>query len=207
MNLIMSTVVYSLLKKITILKPKGYVVSTHRLNERLYECVDEDVEYELWDHGEVAWDFKFPLGDESQPIVMTPLNKTFIVDSKYQASTPLSKKMDIDQTSIASLNAMLYATRKEFKRSDILLYNVQAIFDHNNHIVLTPMEICIFAYLSSISYGYEKIKELETMRINRLYNNDRKTSYYKKYDKIRRFVSFVFIFMSVLLVRNIKNAM
>jgi hypothetical protein len=124
-----------------------------------------------------------------------------------EEETPLMKKLASDQNRMASLSAILKSTQKEFSNIDLLMCNIQDILASSTHgkSHFTPMELYIFAYLSSILYGYNKVKVLEEKRIERFYKNERKEMYYVKYQKIRLIVMVSFIFVSVLLTRNVLS--
>jgi hypothetical protein len=156
---------------------------------------------DTWDHGEVAWDFpKNATMYNPNPPMYDKKNPTRFINN-----SPLLKKIDIDQSNVASLSAILKTTQTEFKNSEMLLYNIQSILESfNNHFIFSPMEIYVFAYLSSIYFGYNKVKEMESIRIERLYRDDKRTNYYKKFERARQTTMVAFIFMSVIFTRNVK---
>jgi hypothetical protein len=162
-------------------------------SSRLQEMSKEDLE--IWGNGEIIWDFPEKTEEKS------------LGPTKMSEETPLMKKLRLDQNRIAYLSAILNSTQKEFSNTDLLICNIQDILaSSHGQSHFTPMELYVFAYLSSVLYGYKKVKDIEENRIVRFYKNERKEMYYSKYEKIRRIVMISFVFISVILTRNVLAA-
>jgi hypothetical protein len=185
------------------------VIRINSIFHRHHSLLEED-DPDMWNHGEVVWDFPKnpnPVGDDKKnPTKFTPQSKNIQHPQQTKMPTPLLKKLDTDQTNMASLSAILKTTQTEFNQPEMLLYNIQTMTESiNNHFIFTPMEIYIFAYLSGIYFVYNKVKYMESIRIDRLYRADSRTIYYKKYEKMRRMTMVAFIFLSVIFTRNVHN--
>jgi hypothetical protein len=168
---------------------------------RLY--LDDD----QWSCGEVSWEpipltQYIPVGfTEYAPIKIVSPSKEYTTKTIV---TPLYKKVQDDQTQLASISAVAKMSYKELFNID--LFVSELTYSVNTHTLFTPSEMFLLTLMSGVAFIYNKTKETEIIRIQRLYKFSSRSDYFEKYKKIRRLTMIVFIVASCLLTRNIYNA-
>jgi hypothetical protein len=165
------------------------------------------LEDEQWDSGEVSWEtIPFtqysPMGFNIN--AMEYAVKPSIEYTTNLCTTPLCKKIKDDQTQLASVSALSKASYKELFNLDIFISELN--YNIHTHNLFNPSEMMFLTMLSGVAYVYNKAKETEVNRIQRLYKFSSRSEYFEKYKEIRKFTMMFFIIITCLFTRNIQIA-
>jgi uncharacterized membrane protein len=76
----------------------------------------------------------------------------------------------------------------------------------NIHNLFTPSELLLLTALSGVMIVYNKTKETEISRLQRLYKFSSQSEYIKKYNEVKRFAMMIFIIITCLFTRNVHSA-
>jgi hypothetical protein len=169
---------------------------------RLY--LDDD----LWSCGEVSWEaIPFTQYNSYTPIVFVERPPENILPSKEYTTktiaTPLYKKMQDDQTQLASVSALAKMSYKELFNLDLFISELNC--NIQTHSLFTPSEMFLLTALSGLAFIYNKTKETEISRLQRLYTFSSRSEYFEKYKEIRKFAMMIFIVLTCLLTRNVHS--
>ena len=163
------------------------------------------LEDEQWNCGEVSWE-TIPFTQyntytsvgfvERIPVKMESLSKEII-------ATPLYKKMQDDQTQLASVSAVAKMSYKEFFNLDLFISELNC--NIHTHSLFTPSEMFLLTALSGLAFIYNKTKETEISRLQKLYKFSSRSEYFEKYKEIRKIAMIFFIVVTCLFTRNIQS--
>jgi hypothetical protein len=170
------------------------------------------LEDEQWDSGEVSWDpptttqysacVKF---NDYDPVIIERKNDySDIFKGGDSIKTPLYEKMQNDQTRLASVSAVAKMSYKELFNVDLFISELNC--NIHKHTLFTPSEMFLLTALSGVAFIYNKTKETEINRLQRLYKFSSRSEYFEKYKEIRKFTMMAFIVITCLFTRNIQIA-
>ena len=170
---------------------------------RLY--LDDDP----WSCGEVSWEtIPFTQYNAYTPVVFVERQPANVLPPKEYTTktivTPLYKKMQDDQTQLASVSAVAKLSYKEFFNLDLFISELNC--NIHTHSLFTPSEMFLLTALSGLAFIYNKTKETEISRLQRLYKFSSRSEYFEKYTEIKRFIMMIFIVLTCLLTRNVHSA-
>jgi len=164
----------------------------------------QEIHYEesTWDDGEVEWENMQETNYTNQRYVSKkiPLIKSVPV---YK-STPLYEAIEMDQTKIASISALVRTTYKETFNMDTVISELNSKI--SNHYIIIPTEFVIISMLTGLAIAYNKTNETEKDRLEKLYILTKPEDYYVKYKKMKRISMVVIIVLSCLTTRNVLPA-
>jgi len=160
---------------------------------------------EEWNCGEVSWEtIPFtqysPVGVAPNPEMILSVPKECTVNTYI---TPLYKKMQDDQVQLASTSAIAKMSYKEFFNIDLFISELNA--NIGSHSLFTPSEMFLLTSLAGLVFIYNKTKETEISRLQRLYKFSPRSEYFEKYKEVRKITMIVFIFVTCLLTRNVHS--
>jgi hypothetical protein len=160
---------------------------------------------EEWNCGEVSWEtIPFtqysPVGVAPIPEMKLSLPKEYTVNTYL---SPLYKKMQDDQVQLASTSAIAKMSYKEFFNIDLFISELNA--SASSHSLFTPSEMFLLISLSGLAFIYNKTKETEISRLQRLYKFSSRSEYFEKYKEVRKITMIFFIFVTCLLTRNVHS--
>jgi hypothetical protein len=173
------------------------------VNPRLY------LEDEHWDSGEVSWETiphtqYSPTGLNINFKDTPATNTSFGEYLENPCTTPLCKKIKDDQTQLASVSAVAKISYKELFNIDIFISELN--YNIHTHNLFNPSEMMFLTMLSGVVYVYNKAKETEVNRIQRLYKFSSRSEYFEKYKKIRKFTMMFFIVTTCIFTRSVQIA-
>jgi len=180
-----------------------HTVSIPKLSKtRLY------LEDEQWNCGEVSWEtIPFTQYNAYTPVVFVERPPANVLPSKEYTTktiaTPLYKKMQDDQTQLASVSAVAKMSYKEFFNLDLFISELNC--NIHTHSLFTPSEMFLLTALSGLAFIYNKTKETEISRLQKLYKFSSRSEYFEKYKKIRKIAMIFFIVVTCLFTRNIQS--
>lgn len=179
---------------------KGLLLQKPNIKNKITDVVYYDEE---WDCGEVSW-FNY---DENKYNYnydeYKNLNNTFIEYNNEKLITPLKDIIKKDQMILASTSALIKTSYKELFTFDMLITEVNNLFNSKLFKVLTPTptELLIFGVLYIV---YNKTKKTEITRLKTLYKFDEKAEYFNKYTEFRKIIMMLFIFLSIIFTKNVQ---
>ena len=161
------------------------------------------------DAGEVSWEaipvtqytpsgFKNYIPTKTEPPTPPPMHIT-----EYPL-TPLYETVKNDQIRLASASVVTKMSYKEFFNIDLFLSQLNS--NINTHTLFTPTEMFLLTMLSGIAFTYNKTKETEAERLQKLYKYESRAEYFEKYKKIRKITMMAFIVLTSLFTRNVLIA-
>jgi hypothetical protein len=164
---------------------------------------------EQWDSGEVSWEtIPFTQYNAHIPVVFVERPPENVLPSKEYTTktivTPLYKKMQDDQTQLASVSAVTKMSYKELFNLDLFISELNC--NIHTHSLFTPSEMFLLTALSGLAFIYNKTKETEISRLQKLYKFSSRLEYFEKYNEIKRFIMMIFIVLTCLLTRNVHSA-
>jgi len=172
------------------------------------------LEDEQWDSGEVSWEpllttqytaaIRF---NDCEPLIAEtePTDKYLVLPKNADSTpTPLYEKMQSDQTRLASMSAVAKMSYKELFNIDLFISELNC--NIHKHTLFTPSEMFLLTVLSGVAFIYNKTKETEINRLQRLYKFSSRSEYFEKYKEIRKFTMIAFIVITCLFTRNIQIA-
>jgi len=118
--------------------------------------------------------------------------------------TPLYETVKNDQLRLASASVVTKMSYKEFFNIDLFLSQLNS--NISAHTLFTPTEMFLLTVLSGIAFTYNKTKETEIERLQKLYKYESRTEYFEKYKKIRKITMMSFIVLTSLFTRNVLIA-
>jgi len=156
-----------------------------------------------WDDGEVVWENMQEYYDENQTysvVKKRPLKPTV---SLYK-NTPLYETIELDQTKIASISAIVRTTYRETFSMDAVISELNNKIA--NHYTNIPAEVFVISFLTCLAIIYNKTNETEKERLEKLYILSKPDEYYEKYNRMRRLSMVAIIVLSCLTSRNVQPA-
>jgi hypothetical protein len=164
------------------------------------------LEDEQWDSGEVSWE-TIPF-TQYTPIGFNKKSQEIQVASSKEytmkpCTTPLCKKINDDQTQLASVSAVAKMSYKELFNIDLFISELNC--NMHKHTLFTPSEMFLLTAFSGVAFIYNKTKETEISRLQKLYKFSSRSEYFEKYKEIRKFTMMVFIIVTCLFTRNIQS--
>jgi len=161
---------------------------------------------EEWNCGEVSWEtIPFTQYSPAGFVENTPAN--IVLPSTESTAktilTPLYKKMQDDQLQLASTSAIAKMSYKEFFNIDLFISELNS--GAERHSLFTPSEMFLLTLLSGLAFIYNKTKETEISRLQRLYKFSSRSEYFEKYKEVRKISMVFFIFVTCLFTRNIQS--
>lgn len=165
-------------------------------------------EESTWDDGEVEWENMQDANDTNQTYVVKKrqliISPPLIISTPLYKSTPLYEAIEMDQTKIASISAIVRTTYKE-------TFNINTVISEldnkiSNHYLIIPTEFVIISMLTGLAIAYNKTNETEKERLEKLYILTKPEDYYIKYAKMKRISMAVIIILSCLTTRNVLSA-
>lgn len=161
---------------------------------------------EEWNCGEVSWEtIPFTQYSPARFVENIPA-KTVLPSQEYTTHTfvsPLYKKMQDDQVQLASTSAIAKLSYKEFFNIDLLIAELNSSAE--KHSLFTPSEMFLLTTLSGLAFIYNKTKETEISRLQRLYKFSSRSEYFEKYKEVRKIAMIFFIIVTCLFTRNIQS--
>jgi hypothetical protein len=162
---------------------------------------------EQWDSGEVSWE-TIPFTQYSPIGINKKSQETQVASSgEYKmnpCTTPLCKKIKDDQTQLASVSAVAKISYKELFNLDLFISEFN--YNIHTHNLFNPSEMVFLTLLSGVAYVYNKTKETEINRIQRLYKFSSRSEYFEKYKEIRKFTMMFFIITTCIFTRSVQIA-
>jgi hypothetical protein len=164
------------------------------------------LEDDSWNCGEVSWE-TIPFTQYS-PMGFVKNIPTKIVSPPKEyttkaLATPLYKKIQDDQTQLASASAIAKISYKEFFNMDLFISELNC--NIQTHRLFTPSEMFLLTALSGVAFIYNKTKETEIGRLQRLYKFSSRSEYFEKYKEIRKIAMVFFIIATCLFTRNVQS--
>jgi len=164
---------------------------------------------DTWSCGEVSWEtIPFTQYNAYTPVVFVERPPANVLPSKEYTTktivTPLYKKMQDDQTQLASVSAVTKMSYKEFFNIDLFISELNC--NIHTHSLFTPSEMFLLTALSGLAFIYNKTKETEISRLQKLYKFSSRSEYFEKYKEIRKVAMMIFIVLTCLLTRNVRSA-
>lgn len=185
-----------------IIQTKAFLRVSKPILSKIRLCLED----EEWNCGEVRWEMipitqYTPVGfKETIPKKLDPPQTKYIVTDL--TTTPLYKKIKDDQSQLASVSAVAKMSYKELFNIDLFISEFTS--NSQTHNLFTPSEMFVLTILSGVAYIYNKTKETEINRIQRLYKFSHRSEYFEKYKEIRRFTMIFFIIITSLFTRNVQ---
>jgi hypothetical protein len=166
------------------------------------------LEDEQWNCGEVSWEtIPFTQYNLYTPVVFVERPLANVLPSKEFSreiiATPLYKKMQDDQTQLASVSAVAKMSYKEFFNIDLFISELNC--NLHTHSLFTPSEMFLLTVFSGLAFIYNKTKETEISRLQKLYKFSSRSEYFEKYKEIRKIAMIFFIVVTCLFTRNIQS--
>jgi hypothetical protein len=165
------------------------------------------LEDEKWDSGEVSWE-TIPFTQYSPDGFYKKPQEIQVASSREYTltpcTTPLCKKIKDDQTKLASVSAVAKISYKELFNLDIFISELN--YNIHTHNLFNPSEMMFLTLLSGVAYVYNKVKETEINRVQRLYKFSSRSEYFEKYKEIRKFTMMFFIISTCILTRSVQSA-
>lgn len=166
------------------------------------------LEDEQWNCGEVGWEaVPFTQYTTYTQVVFVERPPVNVLPTKEYTTktivTPLYKKMQDDQIQLASVSAVSKMSYKEFFNIDLFISELNC--NLHTHSLFTPSEMFLLTAFSGLAFIYNKTKETEISRLQKLYKFSSRSEYFEKYKEIRRFTMMIFIVVTCLLTRNIQS--
>jgi hypothetical protein len=154
-----------------------------------------------WDDGEVLWENMQEYYDENQTYDVAkkrPLRKQIPI---YK-TTPLYEAIEIDQTKIASISAIVRTTYRETFSMDTVISELNNKIA--NHYANIPADVFVISFITGLLIVYNKTNETEKERLEKLYILTKPEEYYEKYNKMKRLSMVAIIVLSCLTSRNVQ---
>ena len=176
-------------------------------------------EEDEWSEGEVSWDVAPTTQYNTQQTSIKTKNefnkyyykcvpdktiKNVYEKEILEYNTPLKNKIKQDQTSLASASEIAKMSFKEMFNVDLFISELNV--NLNTHTIFTPSEMFLLTVLSGVAFVYNKAKESEMTRYEKLQNFVSKAEYFEKYKTIRRNAMIVFIVLTSLFTRHVQIA-
>jgi len=155
-----------------------------------------------WDDGEVEWENMQDANETNQTYVVK--KRPLINLLPVYKSTPLYEAIEMDQTKIASISAIVRTTYKETFNINTIISELDSKI--SNHYLIIPTEFVIISMLTGLAIAYNKTNETEKERLEKLYILTKPEDYHIKYAKMRRISMAVIIILSCLTTRNVLSA-
>ena len=156
-----------------------------------------------WDDGEVVWENMQDYYDENQTysvVKKRPLKNSGLL---YK-NTPLYEAIEMDQTRIASISAIVRTTYRETFSVDTVISELNNKIA--NHYTNIPAEVFVISMLTGLLIVYNKTNVTEKDRLEKLYILSKPEDYYKKYEKMKRLSMVTIILLSCLTTKNVQPA-
>jgi hypothetical protein len=153
-----------------------------------------------WDDGEVTWENMQDYCDENQTYNIVKKRPLIKASSVYK-TTPLYDAIELDQTKIASISAIVRTTYKETFNINTIISELDSKI--SNHYLIIPTEFVIISMLTGLAIAYNKTNETEKERLEKLYILTETEDYHIKYAKMKRISMTVIIILSCLTTRNV----
>jgi hypothetical protein len=166
-----------------------------------FNDIDCDI---TWDDGEVAWENmqEYQETNQSYVVIKRPVQKSLQNNFHLYQTTPLYETIEIDQTKIASITALVRTSYREAFNIDTLISELHGkLTSHYSNI---PAEFVIISMLTGLAIVYNKTNETEKERLEKLYVLTKPEDYHKKYKMMKRFSMMAFIVLSCLTTRNVQ---
>jgi hypothetical protein len=156
-----------------------------------------------WDDGEVVWENMQDYYDENQ--TYSAVKKHLVRNQiPIYKITPLYEAIEIDQTKIASISAIVRTTYRETFSMDTVISELSNKI--TSHYLIVPSEILVLSMLTGLVIIYNKTNETEKERLEKLYILLKPEDYYKKYEKMKRLSMVAIILLSCLTTKNVQPA-
>ena len=156
-----------------------------------------------WDDGEVVWENMQEYYDQNQTysvVKKSPLKNSV---SLYK-NTPLYEAIEMDQTKIASISALVRTTYRETFSMDTVISELNNKIA--NHYANIPAEVFVISMLTGLLIVYNKTNVTEKERMEKLYILTEPDEYYEKYNKMKRLSMVAIILLSCLTSKNVQPA-
>jgi len=161
-----------------------------------------DSEKSTWDDGEVEWENMQEHNETNQTYVVKKI-PLINLPTLYKP-TPLYEAIEMDQTKIASISAIVRTTYKETFNINTIISELDSKI--SNHYLIIPTEFVIISMLTGLAIAYNKTNETEKERLEKLYILTESQDYHVKYAKMKRVSMIVIIILSCLTTRNVLSA-
>lgn len=203
---VLSTLLMYLLLSPSIFQVNGFWSPFKHKNEHPIRISKKNEITELkeitWDDGEVAWENMQEYYDENQTYVVK--KRPLIISPPLYKSTPLYEAIEMDQTRIASISAIVRTTYRETFSVDTVISELNNKIA--NHYANIPAEIFVISFLTGLAIVYNKTNETEKERLEKLYILTEPDEYYEKYKRMKRLSMIAIIVLSCLTSRNVQPA-
>lgn len=162
----------------------------------------KEIQYEesTWDDGEVPWENMQEYKNENQTLVVIK-KRPF---ANLYKTTPLYDAIEMDQTKIASISALVRTTYRETFNIDSVISEINNKF--TGHYTNIPAEFVVISMLTGLAIIYNKTNETEKERLEKLYILTQPEDYYNKYKKMKRISMIAIIVLSCLTTKNVQPA-
>lgn len=204
---VLSTLLMYLLLSSNISKAMGFWSQFKHKNERPIKISKTNEITELkeitWDDGEVVWENMQEYYDENQTYSVVkkhPLKNSGLL---YK-NTPLYEAIEMDQTRIASISAIVRTTYRETFSVDTVISELNNKIA--NHYTNIPAEVFVISMLTGLLIVYNKTNVTEKERMEKLYILTKPDEYYEKYNRMKRLSMAAIIVLSCLTTRNVQPA-
>lgn len=181
------------------------VVAFHRVSIPKLSKTRLYLEDEQWNCGEVSWETipftQYNIYTSVGFVERIPVK--MVSPSREIIATPLYKKMQDDQIQLASVSAVSKMSYKEFFNIDLFISELNC--NLHTHSLFTPSEMFLLTVFSGLAFIYNKTKETEISRLQKLYKFSSRSEYFEKYKEIRRFTMMILIVVTCLFTRNVQS--
>jgi hypothetical protein len=206
MRLLSVSLIYLLLSS-NISKAMGFWSPFKHKNERPIKIsktneITETKEI-TWDDGEVAWENMQEYYDENQTYSVVKSRQVRNQIPIYK-TTPLYEAIEMDQTRIASISAIVRTTYRETFSMDTVISELNNKI--SNHYANIPAEVFVISFITGLLIVYNKTNETEKERLEKLYILTKPEDYQKKYNRMKRLSMIAIIVLSCLTTKNVQPA-
>lgn len=156
-----------------------------------------------WDDGEVAWENMQEYYDENQTYSVVKSRQVRNQIPIYK-TTPLYEAIEMDQTRIASISAIVRTTYRETFSMDTVISELNNKI--SNHYANIPAEVFVISFITGLLIVYNKTNETEKERLEKLYILTKPEDYQKKYNRMKRLSMIAIIVLSCLTTKNVQPA-
>ena len=166
------------------------------VNDKMTTDAYNILDAECWDDGEVIWDFSVKNSSDVQ--VQNMMKYQDQDQDPNNIQTPLSTKIELDQTKIASISTLVKTTYKQVFDIETMFSDIQS-FNQGN----IPLDALMVSIAYTTFYSYIKIKEIEKKRMEKLYKNYTNKNYVKRYLTLKRAFMMFVLSISIVFTKNV----
>jgi hypothetical protein len=156
-----------------------------------------------WDDGEVVWENMQDYYDENQTYIVVKSRQVRNQIPIYK-TTPLYEAIEMDQTRIASISAIVRTTYRETFSMDTVISELNNKI--SNHYANIPADVFVISFITGLLIVYNKTNETEKERLEKLYILTKPEDYQKKYNRMKRLSMIAIIVLSCLTTKNVQPA-